>query len=341
MNDQKSILHVISNAPPLFGGAAQQAFNLSENLLNVGIDSEFISIDDVNVKSDSLKIKRIEGGGIGGFVAIYKYIRQINPQVVMIHGGVRRLIILTLLLPSRFKIFFKITTDAEIKKINESNLIRTVLDYRGVFVANITNIPCKVSRHWFICNIPRKLFAGGAEVIDAKYAGTRFVVIGAICARKRTLQIIRQFLDAKMTHAITSDCCLYFYGPYDSSFAEYEFDYIKSVLEVIRDRDDIQLIGKVDLSKIEFPKTSILVHSAESEGCPNSVLEFLYLEKPVLVSSNLRQNFPFKLQPFVNFVDQDNLFAELKKPANGAKQVLDELKNNYLSNIKCVVYSLQ
>ena len=341
MTRQKSILHIISNGPPLFGGAAHQAMHLSEQLSNVGIESEFISIDDVNVQSDSSKIKRIYGGGLRGMVAVYKYIKRIDSRVVMIHGGVKRLVILSLILPRRFKVIFKITTEVEIKKINKSNLIRIVLDYRGVFVANITNIQCKVKRNWFISNIPRKLLANHADSTGSSDISTKYIVIGAICPRKRTLEIIRQFLDAKETNTVASGCHLYFYGPYTKSFAEYDFSYIASVFELIRGREDIRLEGNIDLSRMKFSENTILVHSAESEGCPNSVLEFLNLEKPVTVSSNLRQNFPSKLQSFINFVDQDNLFSEPKTPANGAQKILDELKYNYLSNIKCVVYSLQ
>ena len=60
MSDQPQVLHVLSNAPPLFGGAARQAIHLSEQLLNAGIESYFISIDGIDVESTSPKIKRIK-----------------------------------------------------------------------------------------------------------------------------------------------------------------------------------------------------------------------------------------------------------------------------------------
>jgi FMN-dependent NADH-azoreductase len=339
MTEKKSILHIISNAPPLFGGAAHQAIHLSDHLSNIGIQSEFISIDNVSVQPESKKIKRICSGGIGSLIAVYKHIKRINPPVIMIHGGVKRLIILSLILPGRFKVIFKITTDAEIDRINQSNIIRIYFDYRGVFVANITNIHCNVRHNWFVSNIPRKLIASHDGVKNSLCSSMRFIVIGAICPRKRTLEVIKQFLIAKKNNTIECSSRLYFYGPYKNSFAEYDSDYIASVFEMIRDCKDVRLEGNVDLSKTEIPGNSILVHSAESEGCPNSVLEFLNIEKPVIVSSNLRQNFPSKLQSFVNFVDRDNLFIEPKTGANGAKQILDELKYNYLNNIKCVVCS--
>jgi len=337
-----SIIHVVSNAPPLFGGAARQAIHLSTLLTHHGINSEIVSLDDAAIESTTTGIKRISKRGITGLILSYRHINNSSPHVVMIHGGVKRLLFFTLLLPRRIQIIFKITTEMEIERINNSSVARYILDGRGVNLANITNINCKVRNQWFISNIPQEIAA--AKDLGRKNADNSrqsYIVIGAICSRKRTDQIILQFITAKNKNIINGDCLLYFYGPYQNNFAEFDGAYVSSIFDLTNGRDDIRLEGHVDLPAVGFPEGATLIHSAESEGCPNSVLEFLYLEKSVIVSSNLQQNFPSRLQSFINFVEPDNLFVEMIAPAKGAKKVLEELKNYYIEKIKCAVCSLQ
>lgn len=337
-----SIVHIVSNAPPLFGGAARQAIHLSSLLSKEGVDNKVLSHDDIEVQPDVSEITHICGAGIASLVVVYRYIMSADPRVIMIHGGVKRLILFALFLPRRIRIIFKITTELEINRINKSLVARFIINLRGVFVANITNIQCEIKNQWFISNIPREIdTVGSSAAVDHCNREPTFIVIGAICARKRTAEIITQFIHAKRLQRLGSASRLHIYGPYQNTFAEYDNSYVNSIFDTIKGLDDIRLEGNVDFTAVGFPDNSVLVHSAESEGCPNSVLEFLYLEKPVIVSSNLQRNFPEGLQSFINFVHPGNLFIEMIVPAEGAKKTLDDLKRYYIDKIKCVVYSLQ
>jgi hypothetical protein len=337
-----TIAHVISNAPPLFGGASRQAIYLAEELTSAGIDSIFLSQDDLKVDDHSQSFRRINGSALKQLLLIIFYIRKINPTTIMVHGGIKRLLFIAILLLKRPNVIFKITTEIEIEKINKSKLIQFFFGYLSVSVANITNIKCDLKNQWFVSNIPRILGVSTrthlGEVGDST---VKYFVLGAMCERKRSHEIITQFIEAKKLKKINNMSELHFFGPYNNTFTEFNKEYIAALFYLKGDRTDIKLHGNIDLSAAEFQDNSVLIHSAESEGCPNSVLEFLYLEYPVIVSSNLQQNFPLDLQSFINFTQPGNLFVEKIIPSNGAKKVLDTLKTYYIDNIKCVVYSQQ
>jgi hypothetical protein len=337
-----TIAHVVSNAPPLFGGASRQAMYLAEQLTSAGVDSIFLSQDDHKVDDHSHSFRRINGSTFKQLLLLIWYIRQSNPAAIMVHGGIKRLLFITLLLLKRRGVIFKITTEVEIKRINESKVIQILLNYFSVSVANITNIKCAIKNQWFVSNIPKILGISAQTNLRGECDPTiKYSVIGAICERKRSHEIITQFIEAKRLKKIQPTSELHFFGPYNNTFTEFNKEYIASIYYLKGDRADIKLHGNIDLSIAAFKDNSVLIHSAESEGCPNSVLEFLYLENPVVASNNLQQNFPLSLQSFINFTPPGNLFIESITPAHGAKMVLDTLKNYYIDKIKCVVYSQQ
>jgi len=290
-NCKKIICHYVHNLEN-FSGAAFQGSLLASNINSLGRFHCFlINKNSGNVfKSEfheGFEILHVPNNSfLRFFCLVYIFIIK-KIDLVHIHGYEDVLYLVSLLFCK--KIFLKSTIigeDFESLSRKRSRLFLWVfskVSYNNALSTPIYKINKKYTDN--ISIIPN--FIDEVELVKIDEKENLFLIIGAVCERKRTYESIKYFIENISTQLPGS--VLFIVGPHSEGYGEYDDKYVSLCWSLLEGRSDIKVLGQVNKSEVLalMRKAKALLFFSSREGFGSVLIESLSMScVPIVLKDN-------------------------------------------------------
>lgn len=270
------IVHFVHNLEN-YSGAAFQALSLCKDLHRRGAPVKIINksktVGFSSEKIDGIDVFHVGGGIVYRAVMIFWFFLINRIKIVHIHGYEDAIFIISKFFQK--EIVLKSTIDGEdfeTLSTKRGKLILRLLSsvsYNNALNKNVYDINKNYTKNIGI--IPNFVDVGSVAVSSTKN-NLDFVIVGAVCPRKRTFEGIEFFI---RNYGHINDSILRIIGPFDDSFSEYDEEYSQKCLARVEGIDNISFSGKLSQNDVlKIMSESIgMIFLSEREGMPNVVLE--------------------------------------------------------------------